>query len=193
MGTDSEKTWLWPSWCCRPSPASVVRPAVAPSTNPRVARVGARPDQIGDALEAEHRIEDEKWDRVDAVRRVRRPGGDERRHRPGFGDAFLENLPVLRFLVIEKRIHVDRLVFLADVRVDADLRGKAPPCRRCALRREQSARSDRQSLCHGAASTGSARTPSSSRPCDLRCPGRTRRRADRSARGAVRRARRGTA
>ena len=53
--------------------------------------------------------------------RVGRPGGDERRHRPGFGDAFLENLPVLRFLVIEERIHVDRLVLLADVGVDADL------------------------------------------------------------------------
>ena len=25
---------LWPSWCCRPSPASVVRPAVPPSMKP---------------------------------------------------------------------------------------------------------------------------------------------------------------
>jgi hypothetical protein len=33
---------------------------------------------------------------------------------------FLENLAVGRFLVIEQRIHVDRLVGLADVRVDAD-------------------------------------------------------------------------
>ena len=28
-------TWLWPSWCCRPSPANVVRPAVAPTRKPR--------------------------------------------------------------------------------------------------------------------------------------------------------------
>ena len=27
--------WLWPSSCCRPSPVSVVRPAVAPIMNPR--------------------------------------------------------------------------------------------------------------------------------------------------------------
>src|ERR687885_289072 len=30
------RTWLWPSSCCRPSPLSVVRPAVAPSRKPRV-------------------------------------------------------------------------------------------------------------------------------------------------------------
>ena len=33
---------------------------------------------------------------------------------------FFEDLAVLRFLVVEQRVHVDRLVELADVRVDAD-------------------------------------------------------------------------
>src|ERR1051326_8931267 len=101
--------WLWPSWCCNPSPLSVVLPAVAPSKKPfrsdlvgkggvvgeqrrhrarenvavavlvlqpfavergpagrraeqkalRLA-VGRRPDEVADALEAEHRIEDVK-------------------------------------------------------------------------------------------------------------------------------------
>ena len=34
FGTGSASTWLWPSSCCRPSPLSVVRPAVPPSTKP---------------------------------------------------------------------------------------------------------------------------------------------------------------
>ena len=93
---------------------------MAPRRNPRIARIGARPDQIGDALEAEHRVVDEERNRVDAVRRVGRAGGDERRHRAGLGDPLFEDLAVLRLLVIEERVHVDRLVLLADVRVDAD-------------------------------------------------------------------------
>ena len=72
---------------------------------------------------------------------VGRAGGDERRHRAGFGDALFEDLAVLRFLVVEQRVDIDRLVELADVRVDADLAEQALPCRRCALRRERSARS----------------------------------------------------
>ena len=88
---------------------------------PARAGVGGGPDQVADALEPEHRVVDEERNRVHAVRRVRRAGGDERRHRPGFGDAFLENLAVGGFLVIEEHVHVDRLVHLADVRVDADL------------------------------------------------------------------------
>jgi hypothetical protein len=35
LGTVLATRWLVPSWCCRPSPASVVRPAVAPSMKPR--------------------------------------------------------------------------------------------------------------------------------------------------------------
>src|SRR5262249_29771163 len=77
------------------------------------ARVGRRPDQIANPLEAEHRIEDEERDGVDAVRRVGRAGRDERRDRAGLVDPFLENLAVRRFLVIQERVHVDRLVDLA--------------------------------------------------------------------------------
>ena len=85
------------------------------------AHVGAGPDQVADALEAEHRIEDEERDHVEAVRRVGGACRDERRHRSGFVDALFENLPVFRFLVIQQRVAVDRLVELAGVRVDADL------------------------------------------------------------------------
>ena len=49
------------------------------------------------------------------------PGGDERAHRAGFGDAFFENLAVLRFLVIKQRVHVDRFVELADAGINSDL------------------------------------------------------------------------
>ncbi len=43
-GTVDASRRLWPSWCCSPSPSSVVLPAVAPSRKPR-ARASAA-DQI---------------------------------------------------------------------------------------------------------------------------------------------------
>src|SRR5262245_40446927 len=85
------------------------------------ARIAGGPDQVADALQSEHRIEDEEGDGVDAVCGVSRPGGDERRHRTGLGDPLFQNLTVLRFFVVEQRRRVHRLVQLADVRVDADL------------------------------------------------------------------------
>ncbi len=89
------------------------------------AGIGGGPDQVADPLEAEHRVVDEHRDHVHAVRRVRRAGGDERRHRAGFGDAFFEELAVFRFLVERELIGIDRLVKLADVGVDADLAEQA--------------------------------------------------------------------
>src|SRR5256884_2633933 len=41
-----------------------------------------------------------------------------RSHGAGFGDAFFQNLPLLRFLVVEQRVHVHGLVALADARID---------------------------------------------------------------------------
>ena len=87
--------------------------------------IGRGPDQIADPLEAEHRVVDEHRDHVHAVRRIGRAGGDERRHRAGFGDAFFEQLAVFGFLVERELIGIDRLVELADVRVDADLAEQA--------------------------------------------------------------------
>ena len=40
---------------------------------------------------------------------------------PDFGDAFLENLPVLGFFVVEQRVHVDGLVVLAHAGINSDL------------------------------------------------------------------------
>ena len=88
------------------------RPAEHEAARPRVA---GGPDQIPDPLEPEHRVINEERNGVDAVGGVSGAGGDERRHRSGFGDAFLEDLAVRRFLVIQKRVHIDRLVDLPDM------------------------------------------------------------------------------
>ena len=52
---------------------------------------------------------------------VGRAGGGERRHGAGFGDAFFENLAVLRFLVVHQDVAIDGLIELAAARVDAAL------------------------------------------------------------------------
>ena len=85
------------------------------------AKIACGPDEVANALESEHRVVDEHRDRVDPVRRVGRSCGDERRHRTGFGDSLFEDLAVLRFLVIEQRVDIDRLIELPDVRVDSHL------------------------------------------------------------------------
>ena len=109
-----------PSWCCRPSPDSVVRPEVPPSKKPARAHIRGSPDEIGDALEAEHGVVNEKRNGVDAVRGIRGTGGDKGRHRTRLGDSLFQNLPVLGFLVVQQRIHVDRFVFLSDAGINAD-------------------------------------------------------------------------
>src|SRR3954447_17372224 len=85
------------------------------------AHVGCGPDQIPDALEAEHRVINEEWDGVDPMICVRATGSDERTDRSGFGDSFFENLTVFRFFVIEQCVHVDRLIELADARINSNL------------------------------------------------------------------------
>ena len=113
--------WLWPSSCCNPSPLSVVRPDGAAHQEAARAQVAGRPDEIADALEPEHRVEDEERDHLLAVRRVRRRGGHPRRDRAGFVDAFLQNLARLVFAVPHQLIGVLRPVELAERRVHADL------------------------------------------------------------------------
>ena len=63
--------------------------------------VARQPEQIADALRTEHRVINVKRNHRHAVRGVARAGGDERRHRTGLGDAFLENLAVLGFVIID--------------------------------------------------------------------------------------------
>src|SRR5262249_28359621 len=81
--------------------------------------IGCPPDHVADALEPEHRVINEKRDRIDAVIGVRAPGSDERAYGTRLGDAFLENLAVFRFLVIKERIHIHRFVELADTRINS--------------------------------------------------------------------------
>src|SRR5579864_8097182 len=83
--------------------------------------VGRGPDQVADALKSEHGVIDEKGNGWDPVVGVRRAGCDERAHRSRLGNSFLENLTVLRFFVIEQRVHVDRLVVLADAGINSHL------------------------------------------------------------------------
>ena len=93
----------------------------AAAEKPAGARIRGSPYEVPHALHAEHRVVDEERNRVDAVRGVRSAGSDEGRNGSGFGNAFLENLPLSRFLVVKQRVHVDRLVELTDMGVDADL------------------------------------------------------------------------
>src|SRR5579862_1513407 len=83
--------------------------------------VGRGPDQIADPLKSKHGIINKEGNRVDSMIGVCGAGGDERRNRSRFGDAFFENLSVLRFLVVEQRVHVDRFIELANTRIDAYL------------------------------------------------------------------------
>src|SRR5262249_7917397 len=53
------------------------------------AHVAGGPREIADALEAEHRLENEERDHRIALRRVRRGRGDPRAHSARFTDAFL--------------------------------------------------------------------------------------------------------
>src|SRR5258708_31782058 len=83
------------------------------------AHIGCGPDEVRNSLETEHRVVDEERNRVDAMRGIRRSRSDERAHRSGFGDAFLEDLAVLRFFVIEQRIYVDGFILLADAGINS--------------------------------------------------------------------------
>ena len=95
---------------------AVERRAAGGAADQEAARthVAGGPDEIADALEPEHRVEDEERDHLHAVRRVRRRGGDPRRHRAGFVDAFLQDLAGLVFAVPHQLIGVLRSVELTE-------------------------------------------------------------------------------
>ena len=133
-------------------------------------RVGGGPDQVADPLEAEHRVVDEHRDHVHAVRRVGGAGGDERRHRAGFGDAFFEQLAVFRFLV-ERESDRNRPARRAGRRASrCRPGGTGLPCRTSAIRRARSARCACRSSCRAAGRRAGGRSPSSSTsPCRGLC------------------------
>ena len=96
-------------------------PGRAADEESSAAHIGCRPDQVADTLEPEHRVIDEEGNRVDSVIRISSSRCDERAHRAGLGDAFFQDLPVFCFLVIKKRVHIDRLVVLSDAGINSNL------------------------------------------------------------------------
>ena len=84
-------------------------------------RIGERPDEVAHALQAEHRVVDVERDHGQAVVRVGGAGRGEGAHRTALGDALLENLAALGFLVIQEHLLIDRVVELSLASVDADL------------------------------------------------------------------------
>src|SRR5579864_8959539 len=99
------------------------RGAAGSATNQETTRtrVSRRPDQIANPLEAKHGVKNEEGDRGNAMRGISSAASDKRGHRAGLGDALFEDLPVGRFLVIQQRLAIHRIIELADVRIDSHL------------------------------------------------------------------------
>src|SRR5437870_11443794 len=74
------------------------------------AHIRRRPDQIANTLEAKHGVINEERNRVYPMGRIGGTGSDERCHRAGLGNPFLEELAVGGFLVIDQGVTIDRLV-----------------------------------------------------------------------------------
>src|SRR5438876_5341705 len=104
-----------------PFPGKCCAAGCGPQQKTAAAHIRCRPDQIANALEAKHRVVNKKWYRVNSMCRIGCTSRDERRHRPGFGNTFFEQLAIGRFLVIDQRVTIDRLIQLAYMRVDAAL------------------------------------------------------------------------
>src|SRR5690606_10951851 len=85
------------------------------------ARIGGGPGEVADTLEAEHGVTGVEGDYRHAVVGVGRPGGDPRRHRTGFGDAFLQDLALLVLLVEHQLVGILRRIQLTDRGIDAQL------------------------------------------------------------------------
>ena len=95
--------------------------------------VHGQPELVTGALEAEHRVEDVDRDHRLVMRRVRRTGGDERRHRTGLVDALVQDLAGSRLLVRQHEFAVDGVVRLAPRRVDAQRREQCVHAERAGL------------------------------------------------------------
>ena len=120
FGITEARTWLWPSWCCRPSPFSVVRPAVAPRANPLPRASPKAQKRSPGSLKSEHGIENIKRDHGLAVRGIACSGRSKAGGAPGFGDSLFQYLPVLRFVIAEQHSGIHRFIDLPHRRVDAE-------------------------------------------------------------------------
>ena len=83
--------------------------------------VAGGPDEVADALEAEHRVEDVEGNHVHAVIGVAGAGGQPGAEGAGLVDALLQDLALLVLAVVAELVGILRAVELADRGVDADL------------------------------------------------------------------------
>ena len=95
--------------------------------------VAEGPDEVAHPLEAEHRVEGEERHHRRGMSRIRRARGGEARHGAGLRDPLFEDLALLRLHVGQQQLGVDRLVELAERRVDLDLLEQAVHAERTGL------------------------------------------------------------
>ncbi|MNY25311.1 hypothetical protein D3C86_1590860 [compost metagenome] len=83
--------------------------------------IRCRPDQIANALEAEHRVIDVERQHRQAMHRIAGRGGHPRTDGAGLADALFENLAIEGFAITEDRTDVLRFIALPHAGIDADL------------------------------------------------------------------------
>mmetsp|Transcript_14414 Transcript_14414/g.43118 ORF Transcript_14414/g.43118 Transcript_14414/m.43118 type:complete len:959 (+) Transcript_14414:868-3744(+) len=84
------------------------------------ARVGGLPDEVADALEAEHGVVDEEGQHGAALRGIRGAGGDPGAQGASLGDALLQHLAVGSLGVLHQDVVVHGRVVLAEGGVDLE-------------------------------------------------------------------------
>ena len=87
------------------------RVGTAPTSGATRETIGGGPDEVADALEPEHREEDEEGHHGHASVGVGRAGGGEVGETAGLGDALLEDLTELGLDVGQQQVVVDRSYF----------------------------------------------------------------------------------
>src|SRR5271165_1605006 len=85
------------------------------------ARIGEGPDHIADALEPEHRVIGEEWNRGYPVIGIGRTSRGKRGHGARLGNSLFQDLPVLFLAVIQEHVLIVGLVELSLAGVNADL------------------------------------------------------------------------
>ncbi|MNH85940.1 hypothetical protein D3C73_383920 [compost metagenome] len=105
----------------QPFPTQCRAPCRSPEQKASGPLIRRRPDQVADALEAEHRVIDVERQHRQAMHRVTGRRGHPGTDRPGLADALFQNLAVERFPIAENRTDVFRLIALADAGINPDL------------------------------------------------------------------------
>ena len=98
-----------------------MRPGGSSHEETLAAGIGEGPDHVADTLEAKHRVVHIERNRGHAVIGPGGAGRGEGGHGARFGNAFLQDLAVLLFAVVEQHVVIVRLVLLPFAGVDSDL------------------------------------------------------------------------